>query len=58
MAIVAGRPVGAVSGAHITNFSTTAGQKSIAQPAKKLPVNSAVVFVVAIVIIVLYLEKG
>lgn len=57
MAIVAGRPLGTVSGAHVTNFSTTAGQKSLA-PAKKLPVNSAVVFVLAIVFIVFYLEKG
>jgi hypothetical protein len=53
---VAARPTGAVRGAHVQTFSTTEGQKSITPKSKKNPVNSSVVFVLAIVVIVFYLE--
>jgi len=50
------RPLGTVSGAHVQNFSTTSGQQVLARGG--IRVNSAIVFIVAIVIVVFYLEKG
>jgi hypothetical protein len=58
MAIAAARPTGKSVGSKVQVFSTTAGRQSTVTPSPApVKISSSVVFVLAIFLVVLYLES-